>query len=131
MGRSGAWHLLQPLATAEEDRVSMLVRLAPGAAYPPHRHAGIEELYLLDGELMIDDKTLHPGDYNRALPGTGDRMSGARPGARVFSSPPPGTSFADVVSRSYPPARRLLLERTRVVQAAGGPGDRMSQPRID
>jgi DNA-binding NarL/FixJ family response regulator/quercetin dioxygenase-like cupin family protein len=62
------------LATdAEKDRVSMLVRLAPGAAYPPHRHAGVEELYLLDGELMIDDKTLHPGDYNRALPGTGDQ----------------------------------------------------------
>jgi DNA-directed RNA polymerase specialized sigma24 family protein len=62
------------LATdAEKDRVSMLVRLAPGAAYPPHRHAGVEELYLLDGELIIDDKTLHPGDYNRAEPGTGDQ----------------------------------------------------------
>jgi len=63
------------LATdTEKDRVSMLVRLAPGAAYPPHRHAGVEELYLLDGELVIDDKTLHPGDYNRAEPGTGDQL---------------------------------------------------------
>jgi RNA polymerase sigma factor (sigma-70 family) len=62
------------LATdAEKDRVSMLVRLASGAAYPPHSHAGVEELYLLDGELMIDDKILSPGDYNRAEPGTGDR----------------------------------------------------------
>ncbi len=62
------------LATdAEEDRVSMLVRLAPGTAYPPHRHAGVEELYLLDGELMIDSKTLYPGDYNRAEPGTADQ----------------------------------------------------------
>ncbi len=62
------------LATdAEKDRVSMLVRLAPGAAYPPHRHAGVEELYLLDGELLIDDMTLYPGDYNRAEPGTGDQ----------------------------------------------------------
>jgi DNA-directed RNA polymerase specialized sigma24 family protein len=59
------------LATdAEKDRVSMLVRLAPGAAYPPHRHAGVEELYLLDGVLMIDDKT-----NNRAEPGTGDHPS--------------------------------------------------------
>lgn len=62
------------LATdAEKDRVSMLVRLAPGAAYPPHRHSGVEELYLLDGKLMIDDKTLYAGDYNRAEPGTGDQ----------------------------------------------------------
>jgi anti-sigma factor ChrR (cupin superfamily) len=62
------------LATdTERDRVSMLVRLAPGAAYPPHTHAGVEELYLLDGELMIDDRKLHPGDYNRAEVGTGDQ----------------------------------------------------------
>jgi anti-sigma factor ChrR (cupin superfamily) len=62
------------LATdAEQDRVSMLVRLAPGAAYPPHRHAGVEELYLLDGELWIEDRKLYPGDYNRAEPGTADQ----------------------------------------------------------
>ena len=64
----------QLLATDEEkERVSMVVRLAPGAAYPPHRHAGVEELYLLDGKLVIDDKTLYPGDYNRAEPDTGDQ----------------------------------------------------------
>jgi quercetin dioxygenase-like cupin family protein len=56
----------------DSDRVSMLVRLAPGAAYPPHRHAGIEELYLLHGELMIDERKLFPGDYNRAEPNTVD-----------------------------------------------------------
>jgi len=57
----------QLLATdTGKQRVSMLVRLAPGAEYPPHRHAGIEELHLLHGELMIDDKKLYPGDYIRA-----------------------------------------------------------------
>jgi ChrR Cupin-like domain len=56
----------------ERDRVSMLVRLGPGVDYPPHRHAGVEELHLLDGELIIDDKKLYPGDYIRALPGTAD-----------------------------------------------------------
>jgi anti-sigma factor ChrR (cupin superfamily) len=63
------------LATdTEKDRVSLLVRLAPGVAYPPHRHAGVEELYLLHGELMIEDRKLHPGDYNRAEPGTADQL---------------------------------------------------------
>jgi anti-sigma factor ChrR (cupin superfamily) len=62
------------LATdAEMHRVSMLVRLAPGVEYPPHTHAGVEELHLLDGELWIDDRKLYPGDYNRAEPGTGDQ----------------------------------------------------------
>ena len=62
------------LATdAENRRVSMLVRLAPGADYPPHRHAGIEELHLLDGVLMVDERKLYPGDYSRAEAGTVDR----------------------------------------------------------
>ena len=59
---------------AEKDSVSMLVRLAPGAAYPPHRHAGVEELYLLDGELIVDDKHLYPGDYLRAELGSADHL---------------------------------------------------------
>ena len=55
------------LATdTESNRVSMLVRLAPGTDYPPHRHGGVEELHLLHGELMVDDRKLHPGDYIRA-----------------------------------------------------------------
>ena len=57
----------------ERHRVSMLVRLLPGVDYPPHTHAGLEELFLLDGELWIDDRKLYPGDYNRAEPGSGDK----------------------------------------------------------
>jgi anti-sigma factor ChrR (cupin superfamily) len=61
------------LATdTHEHRVSMLVRLAPGTEYPPHRHAGLEELHLLHGELVIGDRKLYPGDYNRAEAGSAD-----------------------------------------------------------
>ena len=56
-----------------QRRVSMLVRLAPGGEYPSHTHAGLEELHLLSGELWIDERKLHPGDYNRAEAGSGDR----------------------------------------------------------
>lgn len=56
----------------ERQRVSMLVRLAPGASYPAHTHAGTEELHLLDGELWIDERKLLPGDYNYGAPGAGD-----------------------------------------------------------
>ena len=57
----------------EHERVSLLVRLAPGAAYPAHTHAGVEELYLLEGQLFIDGRVLSPGDYNRAEAGSGDQ----------------------------------------------------------
>ncbi|HEU0155062.1 MAG TPA: cupin domain-containing protein [Stellaceae bacterium] len=61
------------LATdAERHRVSMLVRLAPGASYPAHTHADAEELHLLDGELWIDGRKLLPGDYNWGAPGARD-----------------------------------------------------------
>jgi quercetin dioxygenase-like cupin family protein len=56
----------------ERQRVSMLVRLAPGASYPPHTHAGVEELHLLDGELWINGRKLVPGDYNYGEPGALD-----------------------------------------------------------
>jgi anti-sigma factor ChrR (cupin superfamily) len=75
-----AWEEVAPgifcqlMATdAIRHRVSMLVRLLPGVEYPPHTHAGLEELFLLDGELWIDDRKLYPGDYNRAEAGSGDK----------------------------------------------------------
>jgi len=75
-----AWEEVAPgifcklMATdTERHRVSMLVRLLPGVEYPPHTHAGLEELFLLDGELWIDDRKLYPGDYNRAEAGSGDK----------------------------------------------------------
>ena len=62
------------LATdTERHRVSMLVRLAHGASYHTHTHAGVEELHLLDGELFIDERKLVPGDYNYGAPGAVDQ----------------------------------------------------------
>jgi anti-sigma factor ChrR (cupin superfamily) len=69
-----AGDLCKILATdVEHDRVTMLVRLLPGASYPPHTHAGTEELHLLEGELWIDDRLLYPGDYNYGKPGGSDQ----------------------------------------------------------
>jgi anti-sigma factor ChrR (cupin superfamily) len=59
-------------ADSERHRISMLVRLAPGASYPAHTHAGVEELHLLGGELWIDGRKLVPGDYNYSTPGATD-----------------------------------------------------------
>lgn len=62
------------LATdVERHRVSMLVRLGPGAHYPAHTHAGVEALHLLDGELWIDARKLFPGDYNYGAPSISDQ----------------------------------------------------------
>ena len=73
--------LCQLMATdTERHRVSILVRLLPGVNYPPHTHAGLEELFLLDGELWINDRKLYPGVYNRAEPGSGDKRVWSKTG---------------------------------------------------
>ena len=54
----------------EHDRVTMLVRMAPGATYPAHRHGGPEECYLLEGDLDDGDICMHAGDYLRKEGGT-------------------------------------------------------------
>ena len=71
----------------------MLVRLAPRAEYPPHRHAGVEELHLLHGELMIDAKKLYPGDYIRSEAGSVDRRIWTETGCTCVLI----TSTSDVV----------------------------------
>lgn len=45
-------------------------RLEPGAVYPPHRHTGAEELYMLSGDLHIGDRILRAGDFHHSDPGT-------------------------------------------------------------
>ena len=82
------------LATdTEKNRVSMLVRLAPRTEYPPHRHAGLEELHLLHGELMIGDRKLYPGEYNRAEAGSVDHRVWSETGCTCVLV----TSYRDVI----------------------------------
>jgi anti-sigma factor ChrR (cupin superfamily) len=76
-----------------KNRVSMLVRLAPGTEYPPHRHTGLEELHLLHGELMIGDRKLYPGDYNRAEAGSADYRVWSETGCTCVLV----TSYHDVI----------------------------------
>jgi quercetin dioxygenase-like cupin family protein len=68
----------------ENDSVSMLVRLDPGADYSRHTHAGIEELHLLDGVLKVDDRKLYPGDFIHAEAGSVDHRVWSETGCTCF-----------------------------------------------
>jgi anti-sigma factor ChrR (cupin superfamily) len=43
--------------------VTSLLRAAAGAIYPAHRHGGLEQIYIIDGDMIFDDHTLDTGDY--------------------------------------------------------------------
>jgi anti-sigma factor ChrR (cupin superfamily) len=49
---------------------TMLIRGAPGAVYPSHRHSGPEECYVLRGSIMQDGRTFHAGDFIHADEGS-------------------------------------------------------------
>jgi quercetin dioxygenase-like cupin family protein len=69
---------------AENDSVSMLVRLDPGTDYPGHRHAGVEELHLLHGILKVDDRTLYPGDFIHSEANSVDHRVWSETGCTCF-----------------------------------------------
>jgi anti-sigma factor ChrR (cupin superfamily) len=47
-----------------------VVRMLAGIHYPSHKHTGVEELYLLDGDLSVDNLAMRPGDYCRGEAGS-------------------------------------------------------------
>ena len=51
-------------------RTTMLLRLAPGSALTGHRHAQVEELYVLEGSCLCAGEFLQVGDYHRAEAGS-------------------------------------------------------------
>jgi len=52
----------------ETAMATNLIRMEPGAFYPPHRHSAIEQCLVLEGDVRLDDTVLGPGDYSRNDP---------------------------------------------------------------
>jgi anti-sigma factor ChrR (cupin superfamily) len=56
------------LLDSDRRQRSLLVKAAAGVVYPLHRHQGIEEIYMLEGELVINGEVYLAGDYIRSYP---------------------------------------------------------------
>jgi quercetin dioxygenase-like cupin family protein len=52
------------------QRTTALVRFAAGYRHAPHRHAAVEELFVLEGGCVCEGKALFPGDYHRSEAGS-------------------------------------------------------------
>jgi anti-sigma factor ChrR (cupin superfamily) len=64
--------------------VSTLLKLQPGAEIVRHRHVGIEECLVLQGDFHIGDEEYSPGDYQCALPGSIHERVFSKNGALVL-----------------------------------------------
>jgi len=61
----GCW--AKTLFVEKESNISTsLIRMDPGIRFPSHRHAGTEEVFLLEGDLVVEGQKMKPGDYCRA-----------------------------------------------------------------
>jgi anti-sigma factor ChrR (cupin superfamily) len=71
----GAWRetgdegvLVKPLfLDQEKGLVTTLMKLAPGARLPMHRHRGTEQCYVIAGDVLAANKKLGPGDFHVAM----------------------------------------------------------------
>lgn len=54
----------------KKREITCLMRLEPGVTFPLHRHAASEEVFVLEGDLIVEGEICHRGDYIRSLPGS-------------------------------------------------------------
>lgn len=47
-----------------------LVKMLPGTSLPRHRHRGVEQFFVIEGDCCVHGETLGPGDYHRAETGS-------------------------------------------------------------
>lgn len=56
-------------ADREHNRLTLLIKMDPGAVFPDHGHPGVEECMVLEGDLSIAGTVLRGGDYLRTPAG--------------------------------------------------------------
>jgi anti-sigma factor ChrR (cupin superfamily) len=66
------------------NSVTILMRVDPGAKYPPHHHSGGEDCYVISGEITVAGQRLRAGDFHRAEPDSDHGVLSSETGAEVL-----------------------------------------------
>lgn len=87
----GAWEefgervfIKQLFVNQARGTTTSLLRILPGGRVPAHRHSGIEEIFVIDGDCQINSESLGPGDYRCAPAGSADRSLTSEHGTTVL-----------------------------------------------
>ncbi len=65
---------------------TMLVRMAAGTSYPPHRHAAVEECLVLSGDLRVGERELRAGDFQISQTNSVHPVQSTREGCLLYIS---------------------------------------------
>jgi anti-sigma factor ChrR (cupin superfamily) len=61
----------QMLHLDKESRMATtILKLEPGAKYPPHRHTTLEQCWVIRGDARLGNLQIFEGDFEKAMPGT-------------------------------------------------------------
>lgn len=66
---NGIWVKSLLFNETQERSTTILLKFEPGASYPYHNHPAGEEIFVLQGEAIIETQTLCEGDYLYTPPG--------------------------------------------------------------
>jgi anti-sigma factor ChrR (cupin superfamily) len=87
----GDWELVAPGVRArqlyvdrERESITMMVRMEPGSSYAPHRHAGPEQCYVLEGDLFDGAGIFQAGDFQCAAEGSIHGIQSTRNGCLLL-----------------------------------------------
>jgi anti-sigma factor ChrR (cupin superfamily) len=73
----------------EKQLVTTLVRMLPGASVPRHRHLGIEQCLVLEGDFRVGGEVYGPGDFQCVFEGSVHEDIRTETGALVMIIAPP------------------------------------------
>lgn len=87
-------------ADFDKREIVCLLRAEPEMNFPMHRHGGVEEIYMLAGDLTIGDETYGVGDYIRSQPGSTHPPAYSQGGCMFLLRASMDNEFPDLVSAS-------------------------------
>lgn len=62
---------IKPLFSDTNNKtVTTLMRMRPGSTIPRHKHIGIEQCYVISGDMVVGDTQYNAGDFFCAMPDT-------------------------------------------------------------
>jgi len=101
--------------SATPDYAILMLACAPGATFPPHHHAGTEDVYILSGAAEVEGRMLREGDYIHAEPGSHHQDMVSESGCRaiIITS---RKNYSPRAARAYDIAHRVV---SRVGRALG------------
>ena len=105
--------------SATRDQAILMLACAAGATFPPHDHAGTEDVYILSGDATLDGRTLRAGDYLHAEPGShhDDMFSPSGCEALIITS---RKNYSPLAARSYDVAHRVVSRIGRALGVGAG-----------